>query len=480
MPRTIHAFSDDALGDDDVTGLLARLANREVSSSELVEASIERAAVVEPDLAAIASENFDAARRSASTHPGGPFAGLPTLIKDMVHLEGHATRWGSGAFHAVRPATKNDPFVDQMLDLGMVPIAKTTMPEFGFTPSTEFPDAPPTRNPWNLDRSIGGSSGGSAAFVAAGVVPIAHAADGGGSIRIPAACGGLVGLKPSVGRLTDSANTAHQLVDIVVDGMVTRSVRDTAFYFAQAERRYLHPKLPPIGTVDRPLERPLRIAVIDHSPAPGDIDAAVRAGLDDTVALLESLGHRLEPIAPPVGEQFVDDFVGLYQLLAFGALRGGKVAFDRDFDRGGAAEFTEGLGAAFGNQFHKVPGIVRRLRASRRQMATDLAAYDVILSPTVAQLPPPLGHLGMDLDYDTLFPRVMEWAQFTPMANATGAPAISLPLAHDAVTNLPVGMMFNGHFGDERLLLELALQLESAAPWPTMASAVAASAAATS
>ena len=196
--------TDDALGTDDAVGLLKRLAAREVSAAELVEASIERAIAADIELGAIAAERFDPARADSAREVAGGFAGIPTMIKDMVDVAGLPTRHGSRAFPRAQAAKKHDPLVAHMVELSMTPIAKTTMPEFGFTPSTEFPEGPPTRNPWNPERSAGGSSGGSAAMVAAGAVPIAHAADGGGSIRIPASCCGLVGLKPSVGRLVDS------------------------------------------------------------------------------------------------------------------------------------------------------------------------------------------------------------------------------------------------------------------------------------
>ena len=466
---TFSAFTDDALGDDDVVGLLGRLERGEVAAGELTAAAVARARAADPHLGAIASERYEAAQREADRGIDGPFGGIPTMIKDMVDVAGLPTRFGSDAFPGAAPAAEHDDFVAQMADLGMGIIAKTTMPEFGFTPSTEFPDGPPTRNPWNLDRSAGGSSGGSAAMVAAGVVPIAHAADGGGSIRIPAACCGLVGFKPSVGRLIASRNTAHQIVEVVADGVVTRSVRDTAFYFAQAEQHYRNAKLAPIGTVDRPLDRPLRVAALDRSPVPGAPDEAVQAAFDDTVRLLEELGHQVTPIEPPVAPTFVDDFVQLYQLFGAATMKAGRRVWGPSFERALVADFTAGLGAAFGVKWLRVPGLVRRLRGTRKALAERTKGFDVMVSPTVAQVPPPLGHLGMDLAYDVLMPRVIEWAKFTPLANAAGTPSVSLPLAHDPDTNLPIGVMFGGHHGQERVLLELALQLEAARPWPSLA-----------
>jgi len=468
---TTHAFTDDALGDADATELAARIRSGEVSSVEVIDAAITRATRTEPDLHAIAEEGFERARRQADATSGSPnadtrpFAGVPTFIKDMIDVTGHRTRFGSSAFPTARPAALSDPFAQQMFDMGMINLGKTTMPEFGFTPSTEFPDAPATANPWNTARSAGGSSGGSAAMVAAGVVPIAHAADGGGSTRIPASCCGLVGLKPTRGRLIASRTTARQLVAIVVDGVLTRSVSDTIGYITEAERRHRNPRLESVGPIDRPLERKLRIGVIDDAPVAGSIDEGVRREFEASVNLLEGLGHRIDRRAAPVSSEFAEDFVTLYKLLAAAALAADGKAFGPAFEPALATEFTKGLADSVKQVKRRVPGAIRRLRASQRRSDDDFGPCDVIMMPTVAQVPPELGHLGMDLDVDTLFPRVIDWACFTPYANATGTPSISLPLGHDPATNCPVGMTFGARTGQDRLLLELALQLEQAQPW---------------
>ena len=181
------------------------------------------------------------------------------FIKDLTLVEGMPTYFGTAALHKVAPTTKTDPIAKQIFDQGFIHLGNSSLPEFGFTCTTEFPDQAPTCNPWNLGYSVGGSSGGAAALVAAGVVPIAHTADGGGSTRIPAACCGLVGLKGSRGRLLKSSAFEKGAVDIAIDGVVTRSVRDTAYFYAEAEKYYHNPKLPKIGLVEGASKRKFKI-----------------------------------------------------------------------------------------------------------------------------------------------------------------------------------------------------------------------------
>ncbi len=467
--RTAHAF-DDELARLDATATAAAVRSGDLSPAESIAAAIARAERLEPELRAIATPDFDRARAAAAAaDASGPFAGVPTFVKDMTDVAGLPTRNGSGAFAHAAPATKTFAIAQQLLDMGTVCLGKSSLPEFGFTPSTEFPDGTATHNPWNLGRSVGGSSGGAAALVASGVVPIAHGQDGGGSIRIPAACAGLVGLKASRGRLVTDPHDKLMPVQIVVDGVVTRSVRDTAAYFAEAEARFRNPKLPAIGHVRAPLARPLRIGAVIDSPIGVAIDPATRATFEATIALLEELGHHVEPMDPPVGADFAEDFIHYWSSLAWAVTVAGRALFDPSFDKHGLADITWGLGRRFRSRWRSTVGAMVRLRRSAQAQASVFDGIDAFLSPTIAHLPPPLGHLGTDLPFDVLFPRVEHWVGFTPLANATGAPAISLPLGHDAGTNLPVGMMFSAATGRERLLLELALALEEARPFASLA-----------
>ena len=203
--KKIHSFSDDILADLDGVGLATLIKNKAVSPTEVVEATIERAKKVAPQLNAIVTDCFEKSLAAAKQPLSGFFAGVPTFIKDLTHIEGMRTYFGTEALANVAPSIKTDPIAQQIFDQGFIHLGNSSLPEFGFTCSTEFPNSDPTCNPWNLNYSVGGSSGGAAALVAAGVVPIAHTADGGGSTRIPAACCGLVGLKGSRGRLLKSS-----------------------------------------------------------------------------------------------------------------------------------------------------------------------------------------------------------------------------------------------------------------------------------
>jgi amidase len=315
-----HAFGDDALGDLDAVGLVEKLQAGEVSSSELVEAAIARTKAVNPKLNGLAYEAFDRARaRAASRQPyGGYFDGVPSFIKDNVAVEGMPTMQGTDAWDP-RPMPADGAWARAFLSTGLIPLGKTQMSEFGFSGSAEHPRIGPVRNPWNPDYTAGASSSGSAAFVAAGVVPIAHANDGGGSIRIPAACNGLVGLKPSRGRLPLDKEAARMPLHLVANGVVTRSVRDTAAFMREAERVYRDPKLPAIGDVTRPGSQRLQIAVCTKSIL-REASPEMRELTLKTAALLEELGHKVTEIDNPVPDRFKDDFP---RVLVVPGLRGG-------------------------------------------------------------------------------------------------------------------------------------------------------------
>jgi amidase len=272
---------------------------REVSPVELVEAAIARVEEVNPGLNAVQLANYERAVANAAKMRDGLFAGVPTFVKDNTDLRGLPTLHGSQAVPAV-PAIADGAFAKQYLSLGFAVLGKTTLPEFGFNCTTEYQDRPPTRNPWHTGYSCGGSSGGSAALVAAGAVPIAHANDGGGSIRIPAACCGLVGFKPSRGRLVDGEMARTLPVKIIAEGVVTRTVRDTAYFLAGAEQYWRNPKLPQIGLVEGPGKQRLRIGVVIDSIVGAATCPETRTALKSTATLLGGLGHRLEEIRPPV------------------------------------------------------------------------------------------------------------------------------------------------------------------------------------
>ena len=461
--RHVHAFGDDALGHLDAVGVSEAIQAGRIGRVEVVEAAIARTEAVNGDLNGLAHKAFDRAKaQAAAPARGGVFSGVPTFIKDNVDVAGLPTMRGTDAWRP-RPAEVDSDFARMYLATGMTPLGKTQMSEYGFSASAEHPRLGPVRNPWNTDHTAGASSSGSAAFVAAGVVPIAHANDGGGSIRIPASCNGLVGLKPSRGRLPLDKEVSQMPIRIVANGMVSRSVRDTAAFYAEAERIWPAGKLRPIGHVAHAGTKRLRIAVITHSLL-RESSPEVRELTLKSAALLEELGHRVDHLEkPPVPTSFVSDFVLYWGLLAMGQIQLNKRTFD-GFDVTRLDNLSRGLDRHARRNLHRIPLALLRLSRTRRHTARLARTYDVVMTPTLADETPQIGYLDPMADYEQIIDRLQDWVAFTPLQNVTGEPAISLPLAVSA-SGLPVGMMFSASTGDEAQLLELAYELEDARPW---------------
>ena len=464
--RRVHAFGDDALGDRDAVGLADAIRAGRVGRGEVVEAAIARTEAVNPALNGLAYKAFDQARAAAAAGPGGGFSsffsGVPTFIKDNIDVAGQPTMQGADAW-SPRNAVADGEFTRLYLATGPTSLGKTQLSEFGFNASAEHPRLGPVRNPWNTDFTAGASSSGSGAFVAAGVVPIAHANDGGGSIRIPASCNGLVGLKPSRGRLPLDAELRRLPVRIVTNGVLTRSVRDTAVFYREAERIWRNPKLAPIGHITGPGRQRLRIAVVTRSVR-RECAPEMRELTLKSAGLLEELGHRVELVdEPPAPASFVDDFVLYWGFLAFAQVGSGRRAFGPTFDRTRLDSLTLGLARHTSRNLYRLPLAIARLRGLRRRSAQFFTIYDALLTPTVAGETPQIGYLA-PTDYQQVIDRLIDWVAFTPLQNVSGDPAISLPLAQSA-DGMPMGIMVSADIGQEALLLELAYELEQAKPW---------------
>jgi amidase len=465
VTHRIHAFTDDALGSHDAVGLVAALHAGEVSVAEVVDAAIARAEKVEPVLNAIAHRDYDRARDDARDPRPGFFAGVPTWVKDNSQVAGMPMREGTDAWEP-RPATADGDFARMFLGTGAIPLGKSRLSEFGFLPTCEHPRLGPVRCAWDPSRTAGASSAGSAAMVAAGVVPIAHANDGGGSIRIPAAVNGLVGLKPTRGRIPTDRAIREQPIQVVADGVVTRSVRDTAALMREAERIYRALHLPPLGDLTRPTRARLRVAlqtgVLGRQATPEVTELTHK-----TAALLESLGHHVEEAELPVAPTFDDDFLLYWGVLALFLSRNGRRLHGPTWNAEHLDAFTLGLAGHAARRLHKVPLAIGRLRAARRAAERFYASYDVHLSPTLAAETPVIGHLDPMQDFETVLDRLLGWLALTPYQNVTGQPAISLPLAATAA-GLPQGMMFSAAAGREGRLIELAYELEEASPFASI------------
>jgi amidase len=453
----LHSYGDDVLADHDGLALAALVRDRELGRREVLEAALARAEKV-AGLHAV--EVLDADRALERAPVAGPFSGVPTFVKDNTDVAGLPTNHGSEAFSAP-PAKRDAPFAKVLLAQGLVPLGKSRLPEFGFNASTEFMTGEPVRNPWSTDRSAGASSGGSAALVAAGVVPLAHANDGGGSIRIPAAACGLVGLKPSRGRFVADALEHVLPLNIVGQGVVTRSVRDTAHLFAHAERS--RRTMAPVGLVEGPGAKRLRIGLVLDSVTGVKTDDETRAAVQSTADLLAGLGHDVVEMPPPMSPQFADDFVLYWGLLGFlsSKLIGRVVP---DLDPAGFDGLTLGLAEDYRRKRRDTVGAIRRLRASQHDYARALRGYDAVLSPVLAHTTPLLGHLAPTQSFEVVMQRLIEYVAFSPLNNAAGTPAISLPLGA-TLDGLPIGVHLMAAQGAERVLLELAYELEAARPF---------------
>jgi amidase len=457
---------------------LAELVNKkEIKPIELIEAAIERIERHNPQINAVVFKAFDEARAMAKTRHSGPFAGVPMLLKDILGFKkGWPNRDGSRFVPAV-PSPFDSTLVIRFQAAGLIPLGKTNVPEFGALPVTEPRLYGPARNPWNLAYSTGGSSGGSAAAVAAGIVPLAHANDGGGSIRIPASCCGLVGLKPTRGRNPLGPVIGDIMGGLVAEHVVSRSVRDTAAVLdatAGPEVGDPYAAPPPPGsylaaTKRRP--KKLRIAFTTRRRRhDGEIDLECKAAAEAAAKLCAKLGHHVEEARPELsadeGANLGTNFTliwaaGLAMLVEFFAKTSGKTPAREDFE--GLTWGLYQLGKTITAAQYQL--CWTGLQAASRQIARWQQAYDAWITPVLARPPLEIGAFDLDeTDVMKGFAPIAAYVPFTAMQNVTGQPAISLPLARSK-SNLPIGVQFVGRFGEEHLLLQLAAQIERAEPW---------------
>ena len=449
------AVCDDALGSMDLVDAVSALARGDVSGAELTAASVERAREADTRLNAVVTWVPPVVATE------GPFAGVPSFLKDNEDLAGFATSHGSRATSR-NPADHTGAFATEYQALGLRFLGKTTLPEFGLTAATEPLAQGPTRNPWNLSRSTGGSSGGSAALVAAGVAPIAHANDGGGSIRIPASCCGLVGLKPTRGRVTPPAGIESLPVQIAEHGVLTRSVRDTALFYREYEQlRNGAGEFEPLSPVTGPSARRLRIGVAVNGLGGLPVAPEVASTVLETALLCEGLGHSVEQLPLPFDQQVGKDFLRYWAFLAFALEFAGGRVYGPDFHREELEPFTRGLSRFCRSVAPSIPASLRRLRRFELDYARAFDRFDILLTPVLAHEPPPIGYLAPDIDFDTHLLRLLRYASFTAMQNISGAPAISMPLGWSS-DGLPIGVQAAAGVGQDARLLELAFELEAA------------------
>lgn len=466
---------DEYAGFDGVA-LAELLRNRQVSPAELSQLAREAAAKLNPKINAIVElwEDDEQALEAASS---ASFPGVPFLLKDMAStLTGRKVEFGSRLAEGFT-AAQDSELAKRFRQAGLNTIGRTTMPEFAASTTTESVKDGGTANPWNLRHGVGGSSGGSAAAVAAGIVPMAHATDAAGSIRIPAAQNGLVGLRPSRGR-TSHAPAAETMNGMAAQFAVTKSVRDSAvlldavqggvagdpFVIAAPQRPYFQE----LGAEPRPL----RIGYLVDPPNGSMSAAPIAAAVDEVARMAERLGHSVEPLSLDLGLSW-DSYVAVITdiwaahtapWVASIAELTGRSIDERALEPAILALYRYGSSLDASALVRAEEG----MNLVARTLGKQLQSYDAILSPTLPQLAPQLGDYNAkqaELDGPGWISHVLDQAPFTVAANLTGTPAISLPLAQDLATGLPIGIQFWSSFGREDVLFNIAGQFEQAMPW---------------
>ena len=463
----------DDYSEYDGVGLAELVRRGEVTPAELVEAAIARIERHNPAINAVVYKAFDEARASADALPDGPFRGVPFLVKDLlIAVAGWPRTSGSRFCRGVVDA-EDSGLMRRYRESGVATLGKTNLSEFGIAGTTEGQLYGPCRNPWNLDHIVGGSSGGAAAAVAAGIVPMAHGGDGRGSIRIPASCCGLVGLKPTRDRSPHLPDGYDFAQGFVVEHVITRTVRDSAVmldvtgrpepgspYAAPAKER---PYAEEIGRAPGRLKIAWSSATANGRP----VHAEVQAALEATAQLLERLGHEVVPRDLPVDQRAMWGAQGAFSGANFAA---GMRRMIAELGREPADDDFEPLTWAAWKGGQRASGMdamadAQTLRVLTRQALQLYESFDVFLTPTLGAPPPPIGYLSPVLNAPRdIGRRNGEFFSFPGVANMTGQPSISLPLAWSSA-GLPIGMMFTARYADEATLFRLAAQLEKEAPW---------------
>jgi amidase len=445
----------------------------EIASRELVEASLARIEALEPELNAFVHLDPEGALAAADlVRPGDdrPFAGVPIAIKDTAEVAGWPFTLGSDVFGDFVPPY--DTFVVRRLRrAGFVLVGKTSLPEFGLLPVTEPRRFGPTRNPWDTERTPGGSSGGAAAAVAAGMLPLAHGSDGGGSIRIPAACCGLAGLKPTRGRVSRGPAQGEDF--LVQDGVLTRTVAETGELldvlagYEPGDASWAPPPAEPFAAAARREPGRLRVGFTTAAAIETALDPQCERAVRDAAELLSSLGHDVEEVeAPWAGQDLLRVFTLVFGTpVAMGLFFGAQVT-----GREPSEELVEPLSWAVWNRIRERTALDyllarTQLSAASRAIVALWSDFDVVMTPALAQRPVRIGEMDACSDDPWEdFRRSGEFTPYTAVFNVTGQPAISLPLFHGE-DGLPLAVQLAGRPADEATLLSLAAQLEAARPW---------------
>lgn len=444
----------------DATEIAQKIRSKEISSQEAVECAINRASTTQEKLNAIVNNQYEKAKILAKNPKPGIFSGVPTFIKDLNDVEGLPTLNGSSSITPT-PAKKDDEIVKQFHSTGCIILGKSATSEYGFLPCGETLQQGDTHNPWKLGYSTGGSSAGAGALVASGVVPFAHASDGGGSIRIPASCNGLIGLKPSRGRNSTSHTAKLVPINIAEDGVLTRSVRDTANYFHALENYYINPRLKQVGLVEGPGIHRLRMGLFTSAPSGIECQDSIKEVVLNAGKLCESLGHKVDYIKNPFQDRTSRDFLTYWSFLSFANFFGEIAGKGLNFNPFKATTFTKHLASVFPLLSLTAGRSIKNLKEFESHYSQLFNDYDILICPTLSHAPPKLGYFGPHENSIDILMRLNSYVNFTPTQNITGAPAISLPMGFSN-DGLPIGVQFAADIGNERRLLEIAFEIEEA------------------
>jgi len=456
-----------------VGDLAARVRGGELSARELVQASLDRIEARDGALNAFVETDAERALETADgIEPGDqrPFAGVPIAIKANLPVEGLCMNFGSRFLQGHRPG-HSAYLVRRLRDAGFVVVGVTNMPEFGILPTTEPRHTGPTRNPWDPERTPGGSSGGAAAAVAAGMVPIAHGNDGGGSIRIPAACTGLVGLKPSRGRVSRGPDLGDSF--LVSDGVLSRTVADTAQMldvlagYEVGDATWAPRPIERYATAVRRDPGRLRVAMTAANPLDVDVDPECVRGMHQAAELLSAAGHEVEETAPAMpGRDALRLFVAVFGPAVSLGISYGELLAQRPPED----DEIEPLSRAIHEQSQRITsvgylGAVAQLQALARGLVAFFAGYDLLLTPALAERPLAIGECdGLGEDPMADLARSGRFTPFTSLFNVTGQPAITVPIGFGE-DNLPTTVQIVGKPLAEDTLLQVAAQMETARPW---------------
>jgi amidase len=449
----------------DALGMAEMVSNKQVSPRELLGCALEMISKTQDKINAVANFDAEIAEKTGQKHQAGLFAGVPFLVKELLPYPGLTTAMGSKLFAKYVPPSGSE-YTNRIDESGLLTFGNTTCSEMGLLGSTETRVHGITRNPWNQAYSAAGSSGGSAAAVASGIVPMAHANDGGGSIRVPASVCGLFGFKPSAGRCVATAEGMGPFADLVSDHCISKTVRDSAAFLSITEKKGVDARFEPLGFYKGHDTKGLRIGVYTKTLMGREADDDIKQSIDKTARLCEGLGHEIEYTSPDVdGKAVSDGFFTLAGSMISQLAAMMEPLLKRKVNGDDFEPFTLSLLHWYRNlERGALDKALADLKSASAKFLAFAETYDVLLCPTLTSSPKRLGYLSPELNQELLIQRTEDYVGYTPIHNIAGVCAMSVPLYVNEA-GMPLGSHFAARPGAEKTLFDLAYQLETALPW---------------